>query len=253
MLSAIMEEIKKLRAKAGADVLTANNMAQNHMARKRTAQLRLPDLVRDYRTALSSHILPIIVTGSEASQFAATAKEKTGTAAVDGEAVYAEILSRLPKEVIGMAPKNVSELISRHFSDIAGESGILSYPAINHKSSKGFVVNNTSDLEKFVKKTINSSLGVEISPIFSLRAIAEQALEAEFSGNLFPVLVVVKDESLVDSLVSAYSKLSGASFLLTAGDVSANLNSEVLAKTSETDEEQVLKALTKVKNKMKKL
>jgi hypothetical protein len=160
----------------------------------------------------------------------------------------------MPKEATGkMATKVVVDILSRHFADIAADNDVLEYPQILYKNSKGFAINNKSDLDRLIKKTINETVGSEMATIYVLNKIADAALELEFDGekSSLPVLFTISDEGEVDSILAGQKRMSLAPFLLTSGEVSDKFESKVLAAVETVDKESVLNALKTVKSNLK--
>ena len=254
-LKSLLEEIGATQKRAVAEIPKNNGTTmQGHISRKRAAELRVPELKREYRNALAKHVLPIIVTGSLSQDFVKLAAEKVGALSVDGEGLYKELLSRMPKEASSgrMTTKVIVDVLTRHFMDVANESDVVSYPSVSHNNRKSFAVKNKSDLDRLIKTTVNASAGSEFSLIYNLNTIRDKALEIEFSSTILPVLVQVSDESIVDDLLTSYKTFSGATYLLTAGELSSSLNEKALVALDSVDEDSVSNALKKVKNTLKK-
>jgi signal recognition particle subunit SEC65 len=253
-LKTLLEDIAVAEKRAGAEIPQNNGTTMGgHLSRRRAAELRIPELKREYRNELAKHILPIIVTGPLASDFTALASDKVGAVSVDGEALYAELLSRMPREAtIGrMTTKVIADILTRHFMDVANEADVVSYPSLALNSRKSFAVKNKDDLDRLIKSIVNSSAGSEFSLIYNLNSIRDKALDMEFSSAVLPVLVRVGDETLVDSMLSSYKSFSGQVYLLTAGSTSSSLNEKALVALDSVDEESVTAALKEVKAALK--
>lgn len=254
-LKLLLEEISRTGKMADLKVSAKNSgTVQNLLGRKRSAQLRLPELKRKYRNELRGRILPVIVAGSGASEFLSLASEKVGAITVDGEALYKELLKRMPSQASSgkMTTKVIVDILSSHFMDIANESEVISYPSITHNNRQSFAVKNKNDLEKLIKQVVNSKVGSEFTMVYNLVGISERAIEMEFSSKTLPVLVGVEDESLVDEIVKSYQNFLGAAFLLTAGELKSNMSEKALASVDSVTEESVSSALKKVKTALKK-
>lgn len=253
-LREVLDELKKMRTRATASI-PANNgtTVNNHKNRQRVAKLRIPDLEQEYRLAVAPAIVPILVIGSDSDKFAKIASDKTGAIVIDGEGLYKELVDRMPPESKNgrMSPKTITDTMRRHFEEVMAKAGVSSYPAINHKRTKSFSIKNISDLDRFVKHTVNDNVGSEIAAYYSLNEIASKAIEADFSGKILPVITVVSDESVAEELHSGYSKLSGTAYLLTAGVVSDKVKELAFGGTEEVNQKNVLDTLKQIKNHLK--
>lgn len=246
----LLNEIGQYKQRLSAPIPDNNGTTiQGQLARKRTAKLRLPELEREYKNELRTNIVPIVFTGSLADE-AAKALEAKGAIVVDGEGLYKELTQRMPAQAsMGrMSPKVIVDILSRHFMDIASENDVVSYPAIMHKQSASFAVNSPADLERFVKRTVNASVGPEMGFIYNLKQISNLALESEITSKKIPVIFKVLDESLVEPLMEAYVRSTGSVFLLTVGGVSDTLSTKASTALDTADEKAVLTAVKKLKD-----
>lgn len=263
-LKSLLKEIKSLKKKAagaparknkdGKELPPNPGTIQTHKARQRAAELRLPDVTKDYRKALLSHIIPVLVTGSSAEDFVKVASEALGVISVDGEALFKTLASKMPTEASSgkMTTKVVVDILGRHFNDIAIDSDVIEYPQIIYKNSKGFVITKKSDLDRLIKKIITEQVGAEMSTIYNLKDISDKALEMEFDGGKLPVLMSVSDASVIDSIFESQKRLSLTPYLLTSGEVKGRLNTKALDSVEEVSKESVSKALKTVKNSLKR-
>jgi hypothetical protein len=258
-LKHMLAEISKLKLRAEIKIPKSNvNTVQSHISRKRSAELRLPEVKRDYKIALvnSRLIVPIIVTGDSSEEFAKVASEETGILALDGEALYKNIASRLPEQASKgkMAPKTVVDLVSKHFFDIAIDKGVNEYNPINYRHSKTFAVNNAADLDKMIKRVINDQVGAAMTLVFNLDEIADYGIENEYDGekSQLPVLVVVKDTSIVDQIIEGMKEFTDSSYLLTSGLIDGKVTTKAMVAVEEVNKTSVSNALKTVKSNMKK-
>jgi hypothetical protein len=247
----VLEELSSLTKKINTPTPTNPATIQGHKARKKSAELRIPDVKKEYRRLLVQHIVPIVVTGSTSKDFFDTAVDKIKILGIDGESIYKDLLSLMPKEASSgkMTSKVVVDVLSRHFEDLAAKSGVVSYPQILYKNSKGFAIKDQKDLMRLIKQSIND-VGSEMSLIYNLDKISEYALEMGFDGSkpFLPVLVLVEDQGIVSSILEGQKRLFGSSYLLTSGEASDSLNKEAMASVSSTTKDSVSKALKSVKD-----
>lgn len=255
-LKSILEEITKLQDKAQADIPQNPATIQGHISRRRAAELKIPEMKREYKSALLRHIVPIVVTGSTSSEFSKIASEELSVLTVDGESLFKELRTRMPAEATTgkMSTKVVMDVLARHFSDIASESDVLEYPQILYKNSRGFAINDESDLDKLIKLAINESVGAEMATIYNLKSISQKALEIGFNGEKshLPVLMLVQDESIVDRILEGQRRLGLQSYLLTSGEISNSVTTKALTTVEKVAKESVMDALKAVKTNLKK-
>lgn len=253
----MLDEMVKLKSRIDFQIPENNGTTMvGHLSRKRSAELKLPEVKREYRMALIRHIVPIIVSGPLLEEFAQVASNSLGILTVDGEGIYKDLLSRMPKEASSgkMSTKVIVDIMSRHFMDVASECEVAEYPEILYKNNKTFAINNTQDLEKLIKRCVTENVGAEMTLIYNLRPIAEKAMEIGFDGkkSQLPVLILVKDETLIDAISKSQKDFVGSSYLLTAGGISSKIKTKAFSSLEEVNKETVSEALKSVKNYIKK-
>lgn len=254
-LKTILSEIKKTRLKKDVDLTkVSQETITAQKGRKRSAELRLPYLERDYKLALAKHVSVFLVTGSESYAFGELAEEITKAPVLDAEVLYKELLNRMPVVASAgkLAPKAIVDLLQRHLLDIASDLEISSLPMPQYKHSRGFAVNNPQDLYRFIKRVISETAGSEVSAAYILKQAAEQALQSEFDEGSYPVIVRLEDSSLTDTTVEGFKEVLGSVNLLTAGEIKGKINTRTFSSVEEVTKESVLDTLKEVKKSITK-
>jgi hypothetical protein len=254
-LNEVLAEIKKAKLKKAMDLSKIGvETRAAQQGRKRSAELRLPYLERDYKIALAKHLAVFLVVGDGASKFAELASEITKEESLDAEGLYKEILSRMPKEAASgkMAPKVIVDIMTRHLLDLASELEIASMPLPRYQHSKGFSVKNTQDLFRLIKRVLSQNGGAAMSAAKVLKEAAEQALKNEFDGDLYPVIVRLDDTSLADDMVEGFKEIIGNVNLLTTGELESKLKTKSFTNVKEVTRESVLDTLKNIKQTINK-
>lgn len=254
-LKTILSEIRKTRLRKDVDLTkVSQETITAQKGRKRSAELRLPYLEREYKIALAKHVSVFLVTGSESYAFGELAEEITKAPVLDAEVLYKELLNRMPVVASAgkLAPKAIVDLLQRHLLDIASDLEISSFPMPHYKHSRGFSVNNAQDLYRFIKRVISETAGSEISAAYILKQAADQALQAEFDDGLYPLIVRLEDSSLADKTVEGFKEVLGSVNLLTAGKTEGNINTRTFSSVKEVTRESVLDTLKEVKKSITK-
>lgn len=249
-LKEVLAEIKKAKLKKNIDLSNVGvETRAAQQGRKRSAELRLPYLERDYKIAMANHLAVFLVVGPDAGKFSELASEITKEKYLDAEGLYKEILSRMPKEAATgkMAPKVIVDIMSRHLLDLAVELEIASLPLPRYQHSKGFTVKNTQDLYRLIKRVIVQSDGAALSAAKVLKEAAARALENEFDGDLYPVIVRLDDENIADEMVEGFKYVISNVNVLTAGELKDKLKTNVFANVNEVTKESVLSTLKDIK------
>lgn len=249
-LKAALAEIKKVRLKKSVDLTkVSQETITAQKGRKRAAELRLPYLERDYKVALAKHLAVFLVTGSDASKFEEFSKDITKAPVLDAEGLYKELLKRMPAEASSgkLAPKVIVDIMQRHLLDIAHELEIASFPLPYYKHSRGFAVNGAQDLYRFMRRVLLETAGAEMAAAYILKQAAQQALEAEFDGDLYPLIVRLDDESVADKIVDGFKEVLGNVNLLTAGKIEGKIDTRVFHSVKDVTKESVLDTLKEVK------
>jgi len=249
-LKTALAEIKKARLKKSVDLTkVSQETITAQKGRKRAAQLRLPYLERDYKVALAKHLAVFLVVGKGSSTFGEMAEEITKAPVLDAEGFYKELFKRMPVEASSgkLAPKVVVDIMQRHLLDVAQELEIASFPLPHYKHSRGFAINNSEDLYRFIKRVMLETAGAEIAAAYLLKQAAKQALEAEFDGDLYPLIVRLDDSSIADKTVEGLSDVLGSVNLLTAGGVESKINTKAFSSIDDVTKTSVLDTLKEVK------
>ena len=251
-LETLMVEIKKQKRYAEEDIYGGNPATlQSRKSRKQLAKGRLDELFLEYKRAFRPSAAFILVTGSESRAFANVVTEETETCVLDGEGLYKKLASKLPKELLNGRESTASLLgtISRQLEPIAAEIDVLSFGAIMYKSEFQRTVRTQSDALDLIKRVINSQVGSEMAAMFALNDAAKNAVDAEFTGNLFPVMVYLEDSGIANEILSGISKMGSRGVVLQAGTLAEGLKLEgVIASVETVDRDSVMLALKKVKS-----
>lgn len=252
-LKQLSEEIKKNRDLAQEVIDEKGNPAtlKSRIARKRAAASRLEPLYVQYKTALRSKMLFILVIGDKQEEFASIASEQ-GVDVQNADAFYDDLVSRLnPTLYAGREKASVFvDVLGRHLEDKAGELDISEYPQINFKQKYAKTLRSKEDALALTKLIINNEVGPEIVGLDVLEKAARRAVGEDFSDETLGIVVTLKDESMTKEIFEGLSTISSRTFLVTAG--SADSKEKALVKVSEISKDTVLGALTKVAKSIKK-
>lgn len=245
-LNKIVEDIKKNKTLAEEQIGEDSDprTLKGRLGRKNSAKERLKSLYREYKKTLVNKMAMLLVTGSKAEEFCEIAQSEGNMFLALADNLYEDISTRIPEPVIkrGMKTAAILDILSRHLEDKATELDIASYPAIVYKTKYEKRVENSADMLELTKTIINNEVGPELVGFDVLEQVSRQAVNDMFDGKILPVVVLLKDDSIVDEVVEGLKKIGAVSTVL-AGEGKAPKNS---SKVSDVTKEQVFSVLKKM-------
>jgi hypothetical protein len=245
-LNKIVEDIKKNKvlAEEQIDEDSDPRTLKGRIGRKNSAKEKLKLLYRDYKKTLVNKMAMLLVTGSKAEEFCEIAQAEGNMFLALADNLYEDISSRIPEPVIkrGMKTAAIIDILGRHLEDKATELDIASYPAIVYKSKYDKKVENSKDMLELTKILVNSEVGSELVGYDVLEQVSRQAVNDMFDGKILPVVVLLKDDSIVNDVIEGLKKIGVVSAVL-AGEGNAPKNS---SKVSDVTKEQVFSVLKKM-------
>lgn len=248
----LVEEIKKQRKFAEdtlSDVTPAT--ARPRSERKKAAKLKLEDLFFKYRQEVRNRILPILVIGEEAQEFAKIAKEsKANTGSFRADALYEAITSAIDSKRLarGENAAYIVETATAVLAELAIEAGIASYKMPVYLSKYQEKINSRQKAKMLITRLLNEQVGSEINLFYILDKAARLAYEEGFSGSLYPILLTAENEEVVPELKKSFTILKLPSIVVSVGKTKIEDSINV----KKVDEESVLETLKKLKIKLKK-
>lgn len=242
----IVEEIKKNKALAEEVVSEADDprTVRGRLGRKNSAKERLKFLYRDYKKTLRNKMAILLVTGDKAEDFCELAQAEGNMFYAKADALYEDLSSRVPEALLkrGMKTSALIDVLSRHLEDKANELDLASYPALVYKSKYEEKIDSKEKMLTLTKKLLNEEVGPELTGYDVLEQVTKQAVNDMFDGKILPVVVLLKDDSMVERVVEGLRAVGTVSTVL-AGEGIAPKGS---AKVSEVTKEQVFSVLKKM-------
>ena len=161
------------------------------------------------KKTLINKMAMLLVTGSKAEEFCEIAQAEGNMFLALADNLYEDISSRIPEPVIkrGMKTAAIIDILGRHLEDKAAELDIASYPAIVYKSKYDKKVENSKDMLELTKILVNSELGSERVGYDVLEQVSRQAVNDMFDGKILPVVVLLKDDSIVNDVIEGLKKI----------------------------------------------
>lgn len=250
MENKLIEEIKRQR-KFAADTLedATPQTINSRKSRKQNAALRLQDLFFDYRQAVRPKVFAIVVIGSGADEFEKISSSIAGLQGLDSDALYEHLVSKIDERLLARGEQNsyLIEVASRYLEDAAQELGVRSYPQLIYNQRYDGRTSTREEAIKLVKRVITEQVGSEMSALFLIDHAVRIAYQHDIDAKVHPLLVKVKDEKSLQSLLSGLKSLGNKSIVVSAGESSANVE----MKLDEVNEKSVLDILKKIKKKIK--
>lgn len=250
-IQSLMQTIEETKALATENVEPGDFPATfpARMGRKRSAEVKLRDLMLQYRKELLGRAVFILSTGTGHKKFAGVAKEfDCFTYSVDS--FYEGLVDRMDPSFYNGKQGLTSfvDVLSRILEDVAYEIDIASYPALVYDSKMATTVDTKAKAVEFAKKIINEKVGSEIALYHALDSISKEAVNKGFKGNILPLVLYTKDVDLADTLLKdskvarlrAFKVVSGVSSKKDGENAVCNIHKKI-------DNKAVGEALTKIR------
>ena len=201
-LKELGKTIKEQRAIANSDPGTEPNSRRMRLGNIMQAKEKLAALRLEYRNLILANAIFIIATGKDADKFASIAEKKFDCFSVDVEDFYKEMTTGVPEVLFQnkQSSGNLLEFISANMEEKARNLNILSYPALVFDSKYSRVLKDQDDLLALTKTVINEKVGGEIVGLDAAERITEKLLASELSGKKVPIVLQVKDSSIVEEI-----------------------------------------------------
>lgn len=198
---------------------------------QRRAKDDLPILEQQYMSVLVNSMLVISLTGEDLQSFATHAKE-LGVPAFDHKQAITDIMAEMTRRRTGdRFGTTEAGTFTAIILDVKNKIKLAYMPPLDLSGTMPPIYGATT--EDAIRRSIEHSYGTDLYDAYTLRAAQEAALQAEFDGKVFPILVYGYEES-----TSSGSTLKRPSF-------------EVVAKAGATAAD-VKSELTKIKNSLKR-
>ena len=186
----------------------------------------------------------LLVTGSKAEEFCDLAQSEGNMFLANADNLYEDLASRIPETLYkrGTRTGALIDILSRHLEDKANELDIASYPALIHKTKYDQNIDSKDKMLAHSKTLLNEEVGCELVGYDVLEQVTRQAVNEMFDGKVLPVVVLLKDDSIVGKIVEGLKSVGTVSAVL-AGEGEAPKGS---SKVSEVTKEQVFSVLKKM-------
>lgn len=250
-LKQLVEDIKRQRNYASDTLEDATDKTINaRRSRKASAASRLEELLYDYRQMVRPLVMPLIVTGDQAQEFADLAK--SGPASLDGinsNDLYTTIVDSMNQELLTRGENNtyIIEAASSILENVAIDMGVRSMPQIVYNQKYSGKTNNREEALALVQRVIDEQVGQELQSLHVLSKASKIAFNEEFDGKFFPYIVVAKTEMDLKNILSSLTLTKNKSIVISTGTKKIKSDFSV----EEVNEDSVLEVLKKVKNKTK--
>jgi hypothetical protein len=246
----LIEEIKRQRKYAADTLEDATPQTINaRKSRKQNAALRLQDLFFEYRKQVRSKVFVIAVVGDGIDEFEKTSLEIAGLQSLESDAFYRQLVSKIDDRLLARGEQNayLIEVASRYLEDAATELGVQSYKQIVFNQKYDGRTSTREEAVKLIKRVMIDQVGEEMASLFIIDHAVRFAYENELEAKVHPILVKVRDEKNLQSLLSGLKILGNKSIVVSAGQSSVSAEMKI----DEVNEKSVLETLKKIKKKLK--
>jgi hypothetical protein len=245
-LSDIVNKIKEHKSFAEEVVNESDDprTVKSRIGRKNQSREMLKVLYREYKAELRNKIAVLLVTGSEAKAFCDVAEAEGNMISATADALYEDIVNRIDERLLSGTESTSSliDIMSRYLEDKAGDLDVESYPSLRAHEKYSERIRNKNDMLNLTKRMINTEIGVEMVGFEVLEQVTQKAVNDMFDGKILPVVVLLKDDSLVESIAEGLRTIGNVTVVV-AGE---GHKAEGALSVKEIDNEKVFSVLKKM-------
>jgi hypothetical protein len=224
-------------------------MAEAHRQREKNVDERLRLLFPQYAVELVKATTFILVLGEHSDKFASVAKAEADCFVYDLEKYYDAIVDKInPINYVGQtySPTTV-QLLNNTLMEIGMDLDMVaSIPAVVYSSKHAQLIRNRTHFKEIVKQVVNEYIGGDFAGLYAVRQITQEAIDADFSGNFFPMVVYSPDMSLI-SAANDFAKIGKYIFTVFAGKEADQKSKEFFDSVPNPDKMSVIASLKKIR------
>lgn len=249
-IKGIVDKFKETRSVTQIDLNNWNPKTfPGMMAKKKEAEQKLIELLIDYKAALKSNGLAIIVKGPQADEFARLSKEVAGCYTVNANALYIKLANktkglgdRFSTTHLNVVATELQEIGRNMQESRMIEDTSIPYP---HTLSLGKVITNSSTLVTLIKGSIESAYSADharkntLARQYLLNEVITAATNDLYDTSIFPVVITGADHEQILDLKN--NIFDSRTFIVHVGSKDTWQFSDV--SLEEATEKTVLKAL----------
>ncbi len=255
-LQSILEEIKKVKPHAEEDTNSGPIETLNtRRGRKSQALESLKRLKRDYQEQLLQNTVFIVATGTQSQEFVRLAKEEFNLFTADSDAFYQDLANRVPEVLYKgkQGVSNVFDVLGRHLEDKMGELDVDAYNQLLFRQAYAQQIDSVEQFKELIKLAVNLQIGAEVVGIHAIASLVDLAIEKNHTDKITPVVLSSQDEQFVLHMMKDLPRLKSRTFLVIAGEASAQLKTvDESTIIEDTTKGAVKAALKKINNSLKK-
>lgn len=246
-LKQILDQIKEKQEQLDVEIDYESPTYRMHMGNKVRAREDITALRGLYREELLPRVLAVVATGDERlSDFVKIAKEEYGMSEIDSMVLVRSAIDTEAVDVFldkDFSPSTF-RVMSTALAEEIRESGISVMDSLEYRSDlNGIFLRNREDLEANLLASLEATFGTKLIATHLMEKVVSQAIEEEFDGPIYPVVITTPDQGLAGRL---HDMLSG-SVLLSVG-VHLPIKSDKKIVLDNLDAEQVKEAMNTLKD-----
>lgn len=254
-LEKVLEQIKLTEPMAKEDVDSGpHETLRGRRGRKARAIETLKELRTEYRRLVMQNVAFILTVGELGSDFAGVAASKTGAFSVDPEELHKDLATRIPPALYAgkHSLSDLFDIVGRHLEDKARELGIVEYPQLIFKQQYRKTVKTADELKELLIEVIGDQVGGEIVGIQAVNSALDPALASGHKATITPIIMVVKNPTLLAQLQKDLPQLTKNVFMVSAGKTSEEaVEYPGMMKIEEIDDKSVKKTLQAIRKNYK--
>lgn len=245
-LKEILSKVEACRDVINQDLSEVDLRARTYKTGQiNSAKSRLEGLENDYKNELQRNSVTILVTGKRSEAFAKIAEEKFNCFTINGKSFYQDAVDKLSTQLylnksIG---SSVFDVLGNIIEERMRELDINEYNSLIFEAKYSRVIKDKEEMLDIATLAVNDTIGPEIVGLDALDKISKKAIEAGYGSRTVPVVIFSEDESFIDKIGFATSKLSPRMVTVSAGAVKT-AESFITLKT--VSEDSVGKALKQI-------
>lgn len=232
-LKEIMEDIHKNKAVAESELSTDVNVRRMQQGKVNQAREKLKDLYMQYRKAVMTNSLFMVVVGSTANKFAKKAQEAFSTYSYSADELFESIADKIPEKLYKnqLASRQLFEHIMARFEERAMEIDIIGYTPILFKQEFKRTLKDKGELIALMREAFAKTVGNEVVGLDVIEKTAKIAVNEGFEGKVVPIVLHTDSVEFAKGLAKDLNRISPHVIIIKSGKTSENILTDLTIKT----------------------
>lgn len=232
-LKEIMGDIQKNKAIASTPLSNDVNVHRMQKGNISQAKEKLNELYMQYRKAVMTHSLFMVVVGSSAKKFAVESQKSFSTYSFDADDMYVSIANQIPEMLYKnkLASRALFDHIMARFEERARQIDIIGYTPILFKQEYKRTLKDKSELISLMREAFAKTVGNEVVGLDAIEKASTIAVNEGFEGKVVPIILHTNDLDFAKGLTKDLNRISPHVLIIKAGKTSEDMTTDLTIKT----------------------